>query len=62
MSEHTTQAQAIQHLEKSYNEKPMVYKDESDGRWVIRNSKIGTCPRELLDVESSVKRNLGLQV
>lgn len=38
---------AIQHLEKSYNEKPMVYFDQADSRWVIRNSKIGTCPREL---------------
>lgn len=38
---------AISHLDKSYNEKAMVYKDETDQRWVIRNSKIGTCPREL---------------
>lgn len=37
----------IAHLDKAYNEKPMVYRDEADGRIVIRNSKIGTCPREL---------------
>lgn len=42
-----TESAAISHLDKPHNEKPMVYKDPVDNRWVIRNSKIGTCPREL---------------
>lgn len=38
---------AIAHLEKSYNQKPPVYVDPVDGRTVIRNSKVGACPREI---------------
>lgn len=43
----SVESAALSHLEKSYNNKPMVYLDPADSCWVIRNSKIGTCPREL---------------